>query len=169
MPRQFDSCALNERRNKGDRTLSRFLARHRKIALDTSVFIFQIEENPAYVALTHQVFDWLTTPKARAITSTITMLEVSVHPYREDDKEGVDKFYALLSTYPHLEWGTTTLEIADGAAKIRAECNLKTPDAVQAATALASKATGIISNDPAFKRVSDLEVLILDDLQKPQS
>jgi predicted nucleic acid-binding protein len=59
------------------------------------------------------------------------------------------------------------LEIADRAAKLRAECSLKTPDALQAATALASKATAIISNDPAFKRVRDLEVLILDDLLKP--
>ena len=60
----------------------------------------------------------------------------------------------------------TSLEIADQAAKLRAESNLKTPDAIQAATALASQATGLISNDPAFRRVKELEVLTFDDLLK---
>ena len=92
------------------------------------------------------------------------MLELLVHPYRENDQERIDGFYALLSTYPHLEWITTTLDIADCATQLRAQYNLKTPDAIQAATALTSKATGLISNDPAFGRVSDLETIILDEL-----
>ena len=98
------------------------------------------------------------------MTSTITMLELLVHPYCKGDQERIDGFYALLSTYPHLEWIATTLDIADCAARLRAQCNLKTPDAIQAATALTSKSTGLISNDPAFNRVSELETIILDDL-----
>lgn len=47
---------------------------------------------------------------------------------------------------------------------LRAECHLRTPDALQAATALASQATGFVSNDPAFRKVPGLEVVILDDL-----
>ena len=92
------------------------------------------------------------------------MLELLVHPYREVDQERVDGFYTLLSTYPHLEWVATTLEVADYAARFRAQYNLKTPHSIQAATALSSKATGLISNDPAFRRISELETIILDDL-----
>ena len=44
------------------------------------------------------------------------------------------------------------------------EYNLKTPDALQAATALTCGATGFISNDPAFQRVAGLEVIVLDEL-----
>jgi predicted nucleic acid-binding protein len=99
-----------------------------------------------------------------AVTSTITMLELLVHPYRKGDQERIDAFYALLSTFPHLEWISTTLEVADSAARLRAHYNLKTPDAIQAASALASKATGLISNDSAFERVSELETIILDEL-----
>ena len=98
------------------------------------------------------------------MTSTVTMLELLVHPYREEDQDGVDAFYALLSTYPNLNWVATSLDIADQAAKLRAEHNLKTPDAIQAATAVLSQATGLISNDPAFLRVKQLEVLILDNV-----
>lgn len=92
------------------------------------------------------------------------MLELLVHPYRKEDQDGVDVFYALLSTYPNLHWVATSLDIADQAAKLRAEHNLKTPDAIQAATAVLSQATGLISNDPAFLRVKQLDVLILDNV-----
>jgi predicted nucleic acid-binding protein len=116
------------------------------------------------VNLTHQVFSWLDGSKASAVTSTLTMLELLVHPYRQSDQDRIDGFYALLSTYPHLEWIATTLDVADCAARLRAQHNLKTPDAIQAATALTSKVSGLISNDPAFSRVSGLETIILDDL-----
>jgi predicted nucleic acid-binding protein len=146
-----------------------FLATHRKIGIDTSVFIYQVEENLKYAGITQRIFDWLEGPRARAVTSTITMLELLVHPYRTDDSESVDSFYALLSTYPHLEWFPLTLSVADRAAGIRARHNLKTPDAVQAATALAGMATGFITNDPAFHRVDELEVLVLDEALQTSS
>jgi predicted nucleic acid-binding protein len=132
--------------------------------LDSAVFIYQIEGNPAYVELTHQIFSWLKTAGVKGITSTITMLEVLVHPYRQSDLERVDLYYGLLSTYPRLEWVAASLEIADTAAHLRAGLNLRTPDAVQASTAIHSAATGFISNDPVFRKIQALDVLILDDL-----
>jgi len=50
------------------------------------------------------------------------------------------------------------------AAQIRADHNLRTPDAIHAATALAAGVTGFITNDPVFRRIESLEVLVLDDL-----
>jgi predicted nucleic acid-binding protein len=70
----------------------------------------------------------------------------------------------LLSTCPNLHWVNLTLEIADTAARLRAELNLRTPDAIQAASALAQHATGFITNDLAFKYLRTLDILILDEL-----
>ncbi len=92
------------------------------------------------------------------------MLELLVQPYKLPDMDRVNKFYALLSTYPHLHWMAPTLEIADSAARLRAEYNLRTPDALQAATALVCEATGFISNDAGFKKVAGFEVAILEEL-----
>ena len=91
------------------------------------------------------------------------MLELLVQPYRDHDDDWVDRFYALLSTYPHLRWEETNLEIADRAAALRARTNLRTPDAIQIASAIHCGATGFISNDTAFRRIPDLEIAILDD------
>jgi predicted nucleic acid-binding protein len=57
------------------------------------------------------------------------------------------------------------LDIADQA-RIRPEHNLRTPDAIQGATAILSGATALISNDPAFPRLDELDVLIFDELLK---
>ena len=144
--------------------LSGFLHRHRRIEFDTSIFIYQLEANTRYVGLTDLVFSWLERPSHTAVTSTITMTELLVQPYRQADDEQVDEFYGLLSTYPNLDWIAPDLAIADAAARIRAAHRLRTPDALQAATAVQSSATGLITNDPAFERVKEFETLVLDHL-----
>ena len=144
--------------------MSDLLRQHTTIGLDTSIFIFQVEQNPKYLNVVDPIFAWLEGPRTHAVTSTITMLELLVQPYRLADIDRVNRFYALLTTFPHLEWIAPTLTIADLGARLRAEYNLKTPDALQAATALTGGATSFISNDPAFRRLAGLEVIVLDEL-----
>jgi predicted nucleic acid-binding protein len=144
--------------------LRAFLRRHRLIALDTSVFIYQLESNARYLPLTDHIFSWLEGPHSKAVTSTITMTELLVQPYRESDDQRVDEFYGLLSTYPNLDWIAPNLEIADVAARLRALHRLRTPDALQAATAEYSAATGFITNNAVFERVKTFETLMLDRL-----
>lgn len=144
--------------------LRAFLRRHRRIALDTSVFIYQLEANARYLALTDHIFIWIERPGGKAVTSTITMTELLVPPYRVADQQQADEFYVLLSTYPNLEWIAPNLEIADRAAQLRALHGLRTPDALHAATAVHAGATGFITNDPVFERVKAFETILLDRL-----
>ena len=144
--------------------LSAFLRRHRRIGLDRSIFIYELEANDRYVALADRVFAWIEQPGHTAVTSTITMTELLVQPYRESDEVRVNLFYGLLTTYPNLDWIAPDLEIADMAARLRALHRLKTPDALQAATAARSQATGFVTNDPVFERVEAFETLLFDQL-----
>lgn len=148
----------------GVERLRAFLRRHRRIALDTSIFIYHLEPNPKYLAYTDPIFSWLEQSRSSAITSTITMTELLVLPYRQGDQTRANDFYGLLSTYPNLDWIAPNLEIADLAARIRALHRLRTPDALQAATAAHSLATGLITNDVAFERVEGFQTLVLDKL-----
>lgn len=140
-----------------------FLKRHRLIALDTSVFIYFIEHHPDYFPLCERIFESLENGQIKASTATLSLLEVLVQPYRLKNDSLVLKFYSLLTTYPNLTWVDMNLNVADLAARLRAEHRLKTPDSIQAASAIVSGATGFICNDGAFKRVKELECLILDD------
>jgi len=90
------------------------------------------------------------------------MTELLVPSYRDRDEQRVDAFYGLLSTYPNLQWIAPDLETADLAAKLRAVHRLRTPDALQAATAIRAQATGFVTNDPVFTRIEELDTAVLD-------
>jgi predicted nucleic acid-binding protein len=134
------------------------------IALDTCVFIYQVEANPRYLSFTEHIFSWLERSEGQGVTSTITMTELLVQPYRVFHEQRVDEFYALPSTFPNLDWVAPNLEIADLAARFRALYRLRTPDALQAATAAHTGATGLITNDAAFERLAAFETLVLNRL-----
>jgi predicted nucleic acid-binding protein len=146
----------------GVEELKQLLRRHRRIALDTSVFIYQLQANAKYLSLTDAVFAWVERTGHEAVTSSITMTELLVPSYRDHNEHRVDEFYGLLSTYPNLRWMAPDLEAADIAARLRATCKLRTPDALQAATAILAQATGFITNDPNFLRVVEFETAVLD-------
>jgi predicted nucleic acid-binding protein len=55
--------------------------------------------------------------------------------------------------------------IAERATDLRARYNLRTPDALHVATALISSCDAILTNDNGMKRVREIRVLVLDDLQ----
>jgi predicted nucleic acid-binding protein len=146
----------------GLETLRRFLRRHRTIALDTSLLIYQLEANATYLPLSELVFAWLERPDSKAVTSTITITELLVPAYRIADHSRAQELYAHLSSYPNLDWIAPDLEIADTAAKLRAAHRMRTPDALQAATAIHSQATGLVTNDPIFERIDLFETFRMD-------
>jgi predicted nucleic acid-binding protein len=144
--------------------LAAFLKRHSRVGIDTSIFIYELEDNPRYARLAHPVFEAVAGSDVTAIASTITMAELLVQPYRNSDLERVNQYFGLLTTYPDLVWIAPDLEIADIAAKFRAEYRLKMPDAIQAATVLQAGASGFFTNDSVFRRVTAFETLQFDDL-----
>jgi len=141
--------------------LEKFLRRHRCIGLDSNLLIYFIEAHASYGALAQKVFESIETGRNVAVCSTLSLLEVLVQPYRTKNDQIVNRFYGLLTTYPHMNWVNLSIEVADLGARLRAEYELKTPDAVLLATALHSHATGFIGNDSKLKRVKELEVLVL--------
>jgi predicted nucleic acid-binding protein len=144
--------------------IRKLLARHRRVALDTCVFIYQMERNPRYFDVADAVFEWMELPESSAVTSTLALTEILVQPYRNADLPQAEAFYSLLTTIPSLEWVAPSLQIANSAAALRASYRLQTPDALLAATAIFCNASAFITNDPIFARIPDFETLILDQL-----
>jgi predicted nucleic acid-binding protein len=146
------------------RRLQSFLRKHRRIGIDTSPFIYHVENHPAYSVASDRVFRWIASEASLGITSTLTMTEVLVLPYRSERGDSAESTFASLVQMGNIEWTSPSLGIADRAARARAVYRLRTLDAIQLATALSREATGFITNDAAFRRVADLEVILLDEL-----
>ena len=142
---------------------SRFLTRHARVGLDTSIFIYLVQDHPRYGAWCAALFARIERNELDAVASTVSYLEALVLPYRVVDEELLERFYGLLDTYPHLKWVPLTIEIADRAAELRARYRLSTPDAIQVATAIEAGATGFVGNDRGLKKIREIDCVILDD------
>ena len=92
------------------------------------------------------------------------MTELLVPAHRDGNARRLLHYRGLLTTYPSLAWMPPDLPIADTAAQLRAEYRLKTPDAIQAATAIRAKVSTLFTNEPIFQRVKELEIFVFDDL-----
>ena len=132
--------------------------------MDTSIFIYQLNVSPSYFPLTDVAFAWLEKRENSAVTSTLSMTELLVPVYRTGDQRLMKTYYGLLKTYPNLTWIAPELDVAAVATRLRADYRLKTPDAIQAATAVHAKASAFMTNDPVFQRVRELDVLVLGEL-----
>ncbi|MGH9540575.1 MAG: type II toxin-antitoxin system VapC family toxin [Terriglobales bacterium] len=137
------------------------LLRHRLLALDTNVLIYHLESDRRFGALANAALELIASGKTAGVTSSITMTELLIPAYRAGDEPRVDAIFAAATMLPGLRWLAPDLDIADRAARLRAQWRLRTPDALQAATAEAAGATAIVTNDSAFARLPGLEALIL--------
>lgn len=140
------------------------LAKHLRIGLDTSPFIYLFERHPIYHPLVQPLFTQLKAPQHDAVTSVITLIETCVQPYRAENYELVDRYRHALTNAEQVRLVDITIKIAETAIRLRAQHNIRVPDALQIATAIEADATLFITNDKQFKRVSGIEVVLLDDL-----
>jgi predicted nucleic acid-binding protein len=135
----------------------------RTLALDTSAFIYHLEAHPAHAPRLLPIFRQIELGRCRGVSSTLTFLEVLVQPYRTGDDEKRAALSALLASFPGMTWIPLDLTVADRAAYLRARYRLRTPDAIQLATAVYSSADMFLTNDRDLRRVAELPVLLIDE------
>lgn len=140
------------------------------IGLDTSIFIYHLEAHPRYLPLTKELLAGVQAEKWQAITSTVTIMELTVHPWRLKQAKVAREYEALLVNFPYLTVADVTRNIARRAAQLRAEFRLRPADALQVATALIHGATAFVTNDHQLMRLGSLmKIVVLDELASPHT
>ncbi len=144
--------------------LRRRIARHALIGLDTSVWIYHLEENARYLPLTSEVLNQVQTGRPRGIISVLTLMELIVRPYRLDQPDVAAHYEALLSRFPNLMMVDVTQTVARRAAQLRGAYAIRAVDATLVATTLVAGGTAWVTNDRALGRLTPLlDVIVLDD------
>lgn len=141
-----------------------FLKKHPTIALDSSIFIYHLEDHPRYAPLTEIIFDALEKGKNRGVTSYLTLMEIITKPKSEGLLQVARDYEYYLTTFPNLTFYEMGLEVARKASDLRATERIKSPDAIQLATAILYGATAFLTNDRIFERIKEMDILILDKL-----
>lgn len=140
-----------------------------KICIDTAPIIYFIEKHQQYLKVVRPVFVEIDAGEIEAITSTITLLEVLVHPFRQKNKTLVEKYREILLYSEGLTTFEIFHEVSEMSSKLRAKYSIRTPDAIQIAVGILYGAAKFLTNDPDLKKVSDIKVLVLDDFLEKQN
>ncbi|MFP4123705.1 type II toxin-antitoxin system VapC family toxin [Coleofasciculus sp.] len=140
-----------------------------RLFLDTAPVIYYIERNPQYFAFVSVVFDYIVNSGAMGVASPITLAECLVLPARLGQTQLQQDFIELLTGTDSIEFVEIDQPIALQAAQIRARYNLQLPDAFQVAVALAVGCEAFLTNDVIFRRVRELQVLVLNDFNGTES
>ena len=133
------------------------------IFFDTAPFVYVFENKLPYKNLLAPVFLAVDNGTIRAVSSLITIVEVLSKPYRLEQWELVKTYREIFGRSSKVDVLSLTLEIADMAAHVRGKYNLKTPDALQWATAMLHNVDYFLTNDKGFKALNDDRVLVVDD------
>jgi len=133
------------------------------VYLDANGFIYSVERLEPYAELLEPLWAAARDRQLEIVCSELVILETLVKPLREKDDQLCDVFRALLLESLEVRMVPTTRAIWESAAALRARLGFKTPDAIHAASALAEESTLFVTNDPHFRRLLDLPVIIMSE------
>jgi predicted nucleic acid-binding protein len=138
--------------------------RGKTVGLDTAPLIFYIEDHPTYADLLAPFFEAVKSGEIRIVTSTVTLLEVLVHPLKRGDESLAHEYNDILLSSPYIFTVPVTPATAQTAAELRAMSKLKTPDAIHLATAINHHADAFLTGDRDFGEFDLMRILKIRDL-----
>lgn len=136
----------------------------RRIFIDTSLYIYYLEKSPQYGNKVKAFFINSYNLGKEFVTSTITIEEYAIVPYRENNQKLIADFDMLIED-TETDVMDITKSIAQKAAEVRARYNgFKAMDALQLAASLISGCDLFLTNDKQLRRFKEIKVMTVDDL-----
>ena len=135
------------------------------IFLDTAPVIYYVENNPRYHDLVKDIFARIDDGSLEAVTSPVTLSECLVAPYRLGLTALQQDFVDLIVSGRNTAFMHISYDSALRAAELRARHNLTLLDALQVGVALSARCDAFLTNDSMLRRVTELRVLVLDDVE----
>src|SRR5262249_24344882 len=113
------------------------------------------------------VFARIASGALTAYTSVISLCELLIQPFRQGEIDLQTQYRDLLLRSDHFHTMAIDPATAERARDLRARHNLRTPDALQIATASSAGCQAFLTNDRGLQHVTELRVLVLQDLDLP--
>lgn len=136
-----------------------------QIGIDSAPLIYLVEKHPAHIEKMMIVIEYINQGIMLGISATLTLTEVLTLPTKLDKASLIAEYEDILLNSSGFQLLPLDAEIAKTAANLRARYALRTPDAVQIGTAISAGCQVFLTNDLGLKRVKDVRVLVLDELE----
>ncbi len=137
-----------------------------RVLLNTVALIYFLEANERYSKMAEKIFGRIESGELQGVLANLVFAELLVPLYRSGDSQAAIGLANQLINFRNLEVVALTTEISMEAARLRAEYGLRTPDAIHGATAIISRATGILTNDKQLNILAreGLSIWLFDDM-----
>lgn len=134
------------------------------LAFDTSPLIYYIEQHPQYSQATDDLFNAIDSGDAKGMTSVLTLLEALVQPIRSGRLDLANEYRQLLERSRGISLLPILSDTCEVSARLRAKYEwIRTPDAIQVASALQNGAEMVVTNDDRWRRLTEIRVVVLRD------
>jgi predicted nucleic acid-binding protein len=136
-----------------------------RLAVETAPYIYYVENHPVYADKVDAILQIVESRPIEIKTSVIALTETLMKPIQANDQGLIDTYLELFNDTDYISLVPITPALAEQAAKIRARYNLRTPNALHITSAITSRCEAFLTNDLTLKRVTELQVLVLDELE----
>lgn len=131
---------------------------------DTAPIIYFIEEHKVFGGIVDEIFSQIKSiNEIHIFSSVITLTEVLTHPIKKKRGDIAQKYRKFLLYSSNFTIYPIDPLIAEKAAEIRGLYDIKTPDALQLATAIENNGTLFITNDRNLQKFKGIEVMIIEE------
>lgn len=137
------------------------LQENQALFLDTAPLIYFWEKHERYYPAMASLFDEIYAKNVQCCVSLITYIEVVTFPLKQKQETIAAKYRNYLTNSRNFQLVPMDIAIADRTARLRSEFGLKTPDAIQLATADICGADYVLTNDKAWRKVGRPERIVL--------
>lgn len=126
-----------------------------RLLVDSAPIIYYLEDHPEFSARYEHVFVRAEAGDYELAITTVSLVEVLTGPLRQGNKALADTYREALTSPPSWRVVDLTPAIAHRAAQIRGQTRLRTPDAIQLASALEISCIGLVTQDRDFRGFSE--------------
>jgi predicted nucleic acid-binding protein len=136
-----------------------------RLFLDTAPVIYYAEKDARYLSVVDTIFDCLDSGRMQAVTSPVTLAECLVVPYRLSQETLRQVFSDIIINGANVVFACIDDKTGTVAAELRARYNISLTDALQVAVALQNDCEAFLTNDMTLKRLTELNILVLSELE----
>lgn len=131
-----------------------------RVAFDTQTLIYFLERHPRFLPRIEPYLKAVLLGETEGIGSVLILTEILTGLRKRRQRQTERQVITFFSKSGTIQLIDTTKTIADQAATLRAQYDLRTPDAIHLATAIESDARAFVTGDRKLARVKAIRVIV---------
>lgn len=132
--------------------------------VDSMLFVYHFEEHPEFGPAAGRLLQDAEAGRCRLVSSVLARMEVMVVPKRRGHDELCRLYSDFFESFPNLSVRPMDSQVADIAAQLRAEFQIRTPDAFHVATAIHAGAEAFVTADRRLRGLQGIRIMGLDEV-----